>query len=190
MTDAPTIAERYRRATSSSNLKVEEHRKGDPDILIAAGWSDSLDIKLYRLAAEFDQVAQDARKIKSTTDALLTLSHLKSLTGTRVALVRFAIDSAKAWGIKLDEQVIGIISGKVLSAFLDPNCHRCNGTGAIGGYDGKAANICRLCGGSGKSRHKLGENDQERYLAHRLLSVLDAKMHEADAILHKYLRTR
>ena len=61
MTDAVTIGERYRKATNTSNLKVEARRSGDADLLIAAGWADSLGIKLYRLAGEFDQAARDLR---------------------------------------------------------------------------------------------------------------------------------
>ena len=55
--DRPTIAERYQRATQSSNLEVEERRKGDVDHLIAAGWvSESLGTMLYRLVGEFDSI--------------------------------------------------------------------------------------------------------------------------------------
>lgn len=185
-----TIGERYRKATTSSNIRPEARRSGDADLLIAAGWADSLGIKLYRLAGEFDQVARDMHRVKSKTDAIMVLARLKTLTQTRVALVGFAMESAPRWGLKLDQAIIGIVAGKALSAWLDPNCPRCGGTGTVGGYDGKPSNICRRCGGSGKTRHGLGESDAERYLAHRLLSVMDAKMGEADGIMKRYLRSK
>lgn len=190
MTEQVTIAERYRRATHSSNLKVESRRTGDPDLLIAAGWADSLGIKLYRLAGEFDQVLQDMRRASTQTDAIMVLGHLKTLNQARIALVGFAMDAAPRWGVKLDPNIIGVVVGKALSAWLDPNCPKCGGTGTIGGYDGKVANICRRCGGSGKNRHGLGETDAERAFAHKLLSIMDAKMGEADSIMKRYLRSR
>jgi len=188
MNDAVTIGERYRKATTSSNLKIESRRIGDPDILIAAGWADSLGIKLYRLAGEFDQIATDLHRIETQTDAILVMGHLKTLNQARVSLVQFAMDAAPRWGVKLETNVLAIVVGKALSAWLDPNCPRCGGTGAIGGYDGKPANVCRRCGGSGKTKHGLGESDSERYFAHRLLSAMDSKMGEADSVMKRYLR--
>jgi len=188
MNDAVTIGERYRKATTSSNLKIESRRTGDADLLVAAGWADSLGIKLYRLAGEFDQIATDLHRIETQTDAILVMGHLKTLNQARVSLVQFAMDAAPRWGVKLETNVLAIVVGKALSAWLDPNCPRCGGTGAIGGYDGKPANVCRRCGGSGKTKHGLGESDAERYFAHRLLSAMDSKMGEADSVMKRYLR--
>lgn len=185
-----TIGERYRKATVSSNIRPEARRSGDADLLIAAGWADSLGIKLYRLAGEFDQVARDLHRTNNKTDAILVLGRLKTLTQARIALVGFAMDAAPRWGVKLDPNIVGVVVGKALSAWLDPNCPKCGGTGTIGGYDGKVANICRRCGGSGKNRNGLGETDAERAFAHKLLSTMDAKMGEADGIMKRYLRSR
>lgn len=188
MNDAVTIGERYRKATTSSNLRIESRRTGDADLLVAAGWADSLGIKLYRLAGEFDQIATDLHRIETQTDAILVMGHLKTLNQARVSLVQFAMDAAPRWGVRLETNVLAIVVGKALSAWLDPNCPRCGGTGAIGGYDGKPANVCRRCGGSGKTKHGLGESDAERYFAHRLLSAMDSKMGEADSVMKRYLR--
>lgn len=190
MTDTVTIGERYRRATNSSNIRPEARRSGDADLLIAAGWADSLGIKLYRLAGEFDQVARDLHRVNNQTDAIMVLSHLKTLTQARAALVGFALDASPRWGVPLDTNVTAIVVGKALSAWLDPNCPKCSGVGSVGGYDGKTANICRRCGGSGKNRNGLGATDAERYFAQRLLSAMDAKMGEADSIMKRYLRGR
>ena len=187
MNEPVTIGERYRKATVSSNLRVDGVKASDCDILIAAGWSDSLGIKLYRLAGEFDQVAQDLHRVESQIDATMVMSRLKTLTQARVALLAFAIGIFPRWGVA-DQQIIGILVGRVLSAWLDPNCPRCGGTGSIGGYDGKISNICRKCAGSGKTRNGIGENDAERYAAKRLMSAMDAKMGEADDVMKRYLK--
>lgn len=187
MNEPVTIGERYRKATTTSNLRVEARRVGSADILIAAGWADSLGIKLYRLAGEFDQVAQDLHRAQTQTDAIMVMSHLKTLTQARIALLAFAMPMLPRWGVS-DPNIIGILVGRVLSAWLDPNCPRCGGTGTIGGYDGKVANICRRCAGSGKTRHGLGESDAERYAAQRLIMTMDAKMGEADEVMKRYLR--
>ena len=49
-----TIGERYTRSTESSDLSVTD-RRGDADLLIAAGWlDDSLGALLFRLRTEYD----------------------------------------------------------------------------------------------------------------------------------------
>lgn len=189
MTESVTIGERYRKATMSSNIRPEARRIGDADMLIAAGWSDSLGIKLYRLSGEFDQVARDVGRARSQTDAILILGRLKTLTKARAALVRYALESAPRWGVDLDQNIIGLVVGRVLSVWLEQNCQKCGGTGSIGGYDGKVKNVCRRCGGSGRNGQGLGKSDAERYFAKRLLSSMDAKMGEADAIMKRYLRS-
>ena len=187
MNDPVTIGERYRKATVSSNLRVDGVKASDCDILIAAGWSDSLGIKLYRLAGEFDQVVSDLRRVQTQTDAIMVMTHLKTLAQARIALVSYAMSTFPKFGVT-DPNIIAIIVGRVLSAWLDPNCPRCGGTGTIGGYDGKTANICRRCGGSGKTRHGLGKTDAELYAAQRLLMTMDSKMHEADDRMKRYLK--
>lgn len=188
MNETVTIGERYRKATTTSNLKVEARRSGDADLLIAAGWADSLGIKLYRLAGEFDQVAQDLHRAQTQTDAIMVMSHLKTLTQARIALVGFAFEAAPRWGVKLDQNTMAVVVGKALSAWLDPNCPKCGGIGAIGGYNGQAKRLCKRCAGSGKTRHGLGVTDDERYLAHRLLSAMDNLMTQADDVMKRYLR--
>lgn len=183
-----TIGERYRKATVSSNIRPEARRSGDADLLIAAGWADSLGIKLYRLAGEFDQVARDLHRTNNKTDAILVLGRLKTLTQARVALVGFAMDAAPRWGLSISEQEIGLVAGNCLAAFLESVCSKCNGVGLTGGYDGNPTAICNRCRGSGKPTANLGRTDAQRYLAARLLSVMDSLISQADAILLKYLR--
>lgn len=53
--EKPTIDERYVQASNASNLAVKERVTGSADMLIAAGWSNSLVGKaLLRLHSEFD----------------------------------------------------------------------------------------------------------------------------------------
>jgi hypothetical protein len=177
-TEAPTIAERYQCATHSSDLRVT-HRRGPVDLLIAAGWSDSLGVSLYRLQGEYDTAAREIARMSNETDAILAMSKIKSLTSTRVQLVRFATEAAKRWRVNLEPQVIGILAGQCLSAFLERNCQGCHGTGSVGGYDGKPANICRKCGGTGSARPSVGETNDQRFFAQRLLSIMDAVVSEA-----------
>lgn len=55
--DRPTTAERYGNALDSHHLELHPERRGDVDILIAAGWcSETLGTMLYRLRTEFDAV--------------------------------------------------------------------------------------------------------------------------------------
>ena len=55
--DPVTIGERYSSATDSSNLRVTSERRGDADMLIAAGWlGEQLGASLFRLMHEFDAV--------------------------------------------------------------------------------------------------------------------------------------
>lgn len=178
-TEAPTIAERYQCATSSSDLRVIDHRRGDVDMLIAAGWSDPLGASLYRLQGEYDQAARDIMRMGSETDAIMAMGKLKSLTATRVQLVRFATDAAKRWRVSLDPQVIGILAGQCLSAFLERNCQKCHGTGRTGGYDGKSPGLCRTCKGTGKAKDTIGINPDQRFFAQRLLMLMDSGVSEA-----------
>ena len=178
-TEAPTIAERYQCATSSSDLRVIDHRRGDVDLLIAAGWSDSLGVSLYRLQGEYDTAAREIARMSNETDAIMAMSKLKSLTSTRVQLVRFATEAAKRWRVNLEPQVIGILAGQCLSAFLERNCQKCHGTGRVGGYDGRAPGLCRTCKGTGKAKDTIGINPDQRFFAQRLLMLMDAGASEA-----------
>lgn len=172
MNDAPTIAERYQCATVATSLKVETIRNTAPDLLIAAGWSDSLGISLYRLAGEYAQVAQEAKRMETTTDALLVLGKLKSLSRVRADLLGFGQEMAKRWRLGLSEQIVAILVGRCLSAWLEDKCERCNGTGRVGGYDGTVSTICTRCRGSGKAGAELGRGEAEQLFAARLMAEM------------------
>ena len=172
--DKPTTAERYSRAAHTSNLGVSMHRQGDADLLMAAGMVTGIGPKLLRLMQEYDAVAQDIRKTAANdlTGILLILMELRSLASTKEDLYLWALDRANKRNVQLtDKQIAGIVGGCITS-FLSPNCPTCNGTGLIGGYDGRIQNICRRCGGSGKTRDGVGMDDLQRHFATDILNSM------------------
>lgn len=172
--DKPTTAERYSRAAHTSNLGVSMHRQGDADLLMAAGMVTGIGPKLLRLMQEYDAVAQDIRKTAANdlTGILLILMELRSLASTKEDLYLWALDRANKRNVQLtDKQIAGIVGG-CLTSFLSPNCPTCNGTGLIGGYDGRIQNICRRCGGSGKTRDGVGMDDLQRHFATDILNAM------------------
>lgn len=191
MTDnkRPTIAERYRLATHSSNLSVKPRATGDVDLLIAAGWSDSLGTLLYRLAGEYDTVAADVRRTAAddATAIVLILMHLTTLRETKEALGRHAIQMATRERFMERDKVVLAMTGKVLTSWLEPNCPKCSGRGHNGGA-GQAITICRACRGSGKTRELLGNTIGQAQFCQMLLSDMDARMHAVDAELRRLLR--
>lgn len=91
--DRPTTAERYTRATNSSDLSVASRQRGDVDLLIAAGWAgDTLGVLLYRLRSEFD--AEKGALEMARTEARRLRNDASSLA-KRINYVTNAEDAAK-----------------------------------------------------------------------------------------------
>jgi hypothetical protein len=179
--DRPTIGERYSSATESSNLKVSTERRGDVDVIIAAGWcSETLGASLARLRTEFDSVRAGLRGVGggSATDKVLALLELKTLRSTKEALGDLALTQAtRVRFARADAEVLKV-AGRVLDAFLDPNCPRCDGRGFSGGGRHEQSGpqvLCRPCGGTGKRRGQMGRDDEERRFAGGLLSDIEQK---------------
>jgi hypothetical protein len=190
-TDRPGIAERYRRSINSSDLRVRERIQGDADLLMAAGWTSGLGTMLYRLASEYDQVKGDVLKTQPNdkTGALLILMQLKSLAGTKEALGRFAWEMSAKRGYDLSDKDVAVLTGRVLVAWLDPNCHVCSGRGTVGSaYEGKPSSICRACSGSGKARLSIGQTQTERAFVGFLMGEMDRMQTIADGRLRRYLK--
>lgn len=187
--DKPTTAERYSRAAHTSNLGVSMHRQGDADLLMAAGMVTGIGPKLLRLMQEYDAVAQDIRKTAANdlTGILLILMELRSLASTKEDLYLWALDRANKRNVQLtDKQIAGIVGGCITS-FLSPNCPTCNGTGLIGGYDGRIQNICRRCGGSGKTKDGVGMDDLQRHFATEILNAMAQAYHFAEVQMRSKL---
>lgn len=193
--DRPTIGERYAIA-ADGNAGVNE------DLLIAAGkCRETLGTMLLRLRGEFDNVkaSVDGTGNTTLTDRLLVMAQLKTLREAKEAVGYLAAQRAvverfnlpgpmpkelvgvKAWreDAELKNRSIRALAGRVLVAFLDPNCHACNGVGKHGGY-GALQSLCRACGGSTKTRAGIGRNPDERHFAEHLLSLIERSVSRAE----------
>jgi hypothetical protein len=199
MTDEPaTIGERYSRAISSGHLEMRD-RRGDIDVVIAAGLSgDSLASNLFRLAVEYDAVRGDHRAAEdrlkasedhaaqkcgaeaeritqSAKDAALTahvlsLSQLRSLWNTKQLFGEFARQEATRHHFMRSDKDVSAIAGRVLDAWMRPLCGSCNGRGFSGGsHRGEMQTVCRACRGSGQRRDGIGQTEGERRFVGRLL---------------------
>lgn len=194
--DAPTIGERYSRASESSDLRVQAESRCDADYLIAAGWAgDSIGTMLYRLRSEFDQVHACVRPGQALNKAerLLVLSRLKSLPAAKQAIGSMAvIQATKRRFMRPDADALKV-AGRVIDVFLDPNCAHCDGRGFTGGgrhEDSGPQALCRPCSGSGKRRNTIGRDDDERAFGAFLLSELERMTSEVEVSMSKFLRQR
>lgn len=187
--DKPSIAERYSRAIESSDLRVRETR-GDVDMLIAAGWSESLGTLLYRLLVEFDAVRASVRRGPlNQTERLLILGQLKTLREAREALGQFAIQQATRRRFMQPDAVVLKLVGKVLDVLLDPLCHHCDGRGFTGGsHRGEKRTLCQPCGGSGHRRYRIGRSEAEHQFTAGLLLDMEAKLAEVDRGMRQLMR--
>ncbi|MDZ7863012.1 hypothetical protein [Acidovorax sp.] len=166
-----TVEEAYTRAgTSSSNLKVDPDRRGDADVLIAAGWSPGmLGGALMRLRGEWDSVAaprftQDSvahqRRSHPDADVVQLLSRLRSLAQVLEAVERWAAAKGLA-----DARTLARTS---VCYWLDPTCRACLGRGsALVPGTPMLGRLCKACGGSRKASEPMGQDGR------RLLNMLD-----------------
>lgn len=188
MNDTITIGERYSSATDSSNLRVSADSRGDADLLIAAGWADSLGSLLMRLHAEFDMVRAGIRAHPlNLTERLLVLQQLKSLPAARQELGRYATVAATKRRFMVPDAEVAKLVGRVLDVFLDPVCHKCEGTGRVGEFGG-VRSVCSSCGGTGHRRQCLGIKPAEREFAGFLLASMDAMVDVATGDMRSKLR--
>lgn len=176
MTDQHThhhrsVEEAYTRAgTSSSNLKVDPDRRGDADVLVAAGWSPGmLGGALMRLRGEWDSAAaprftQDStahqRRSHPDADAVQLLGRLRSLALVLEAVERWATAKGLA-----DARTLARTS---VCYWLDPTCRACLGRGsALVPGTPMLGRVCKACGGSRKAREPMGQDGR------RMLNMLD-----------------
>jgi len=139
-----TVEEQYSQACTSSNLRVETHKRSAADVLIASGMSNSrLGGALMRLRAEYGS-GSVPRRNASATDHRLMMSRLKTLPAVLAAVSA----QAHGWGIDRPEAV----ALAVVSHFLDDLCRHCEGRGKEKIKDTPAlSNInCKHCKGAGR----------------------------------------
>jgi hypothetical protein len=192
--DRPTTGERYSSAMESSNLKADADRRGDVDLMIAAGWvPDTLGAMLYRLAVEFDSVRGNLRmgKTLAAIDRFEIVGRLKSLCAVRDELGRLAcVRATKVRFMHPDAEVL-LLVGRVLDVFLDPICTPCSGRGFTGGGRHEESGpqiICRGCRGTGHRRDNLGRQQDEKDFAADLLADMQARMEGVERMMQRYLR--
>ena len=167
--ERPNLEEAYTRAMHASDLKVREERRGDVDLIIAAGWSDyRIGGALLRLHTEFDGTAKprlvtkeallgpgrhdkEARKVASRaarghnrTEMSLLLMKLRALGDVRMQmtlrLIKWRVEDAEAKGLE------------ILLWWLAQACEDCGGTKfqAVAGTGRLSSKACETCRGSGR----------------------------------------
>lgn len=134
-----------------------------------------------------EAIGKEARR-EVTTGRLMVLIHLKTLESTKQQLGAFALNLSKTYPFQLTKRDLMALTGRVLDAFLDPNCPHCQGRGFNGGrYRGDKQVICRPCKGAGHRHDDVGKTADERHLAGRLLSEMCRKMTEAEKSIRRSL---
>lgn len=179
----PTIGERYSAATESSNLKLRSERRGDVDLIIAAGLSAGLGIRLWRLVDEFEKLDITIKVTVPTDDprvrrALVYLD-LPGLYEAKFEVFDHALILAARRGFCIPDGDIRILVGRCIESFLDNVCHGCKGTKVTGLY-GTRQLQCRTCNGSGLSSSSIGNSDAERAFSRDLLDEMDKLLRDAE----------
>lgn len=149
MSDVRTVDEAYSSAGNADDLTVKADRRGDADVLIAAGLTPGLlGSALLRLHSEWDGAAKP-RKL-TETDARLLYGALKTLPKV--------IDAVGQWAAKRGYSEPYELAGGVVAYWLDDGCNACQGRGfdVIPGTPTLGA-ACKRCGGSGKRRPPEGD---------------------------------
>ena len=124
----------YAKAVNAKTLKLETHKTGDADTLIAAGLSRSvLGFAIMRLQTEWDCVRRayiEGKATKLETGSLNAYRRVEALV----------YGYAEVKSMKNPRKVVDM----ALSHYLDRLCHDCNGVGKVDKH------VCRTCGGTGK----------------------------------------
>lgn len=142
--DRAGIEEQYSQACTSSNLRVEVHKRSAADVLIASGMSNSrLGGALMRLRAEYSSDSVP-RRSASATDHRLMMGRLKTLPAVLGAVTA----QAHGWGIDRPEAV----ALAVVSHWLDNICRHCEGRGKekIKDTPTLSGKNCKHCRGTGR----------------------------------------
>jgi hypothetical protein len=191
-TERPNIEERYTSATDSSNLRLDDNKGGDADLLIAAGWSPSrLGAALMRLHSEWDGAEKPQRPTAQAIEALASTypSNLPLLK--RLAMAK---DEAGQWYGAEIRRLVGKLkclpavrqqvavkatlwkvamptefAGSVLLYWLDQTCQTCDGRKWQGlpGAPGLSNKVCTACSGAGIARPPGGDDGR------RMLNYID-----------------
>lgn len=137
-------------------------------------------LKDYDAAAVLKTRAAEMRA--RTTNEVLSarafiLMGLKTLHDAKQRFGAFTIGLAAHSKRNIKTVIATTLAGQVLDVWLDPTCHKCDGTGHTGNvYAGEVRKQCDTCGGSGHRRDIVGRNPQERLFASDLLAELQRRV--------------
>ena len=163
----PGVEEQYLKASTTSNLRVKADKRGDADILIAAGWScKGFGGALLRLAGEWDAAAKKPRGM-SDTDLILLRGRLKSLTSA----LQYLTDAMHRLGMPSPE----VRAGAIVGYWLHQACHTCHGLKfeTIQNTPVLSANRCKACHGTGLGWAPYGQDGR------RMLNLMDDSVSRA-----------
>lgn len=190
-TEARTVEEAYTSATNSSDLRVEADRRGDADVLIAAGWSMSrIGAALLRLHSEYDSAAHSrhatpaqfggdkkAAHAHNFHETALMLGRLKAMPSVREQLTVQAL----VWGVADAQDV----AAKLVQWWLSQVCSECHGTKyeAVTGTGRLSAKVCKACRGTGLAPIPCGDAGR------RLANWMDQCLHATRTTMGRRLRS-
>lgn len=144
-----TVEELYESASNSKDLSLTSDKRTDADVLIAAGWSDSLiGMALLRLHSEWEG-AEKPRKPQTKEEGIWYENELAMLRMKLKTLPQVMPHLlARAEKRRFPKEAIG----PVLAWWLDQSCRSCDGHGKtkIPGTPALSAHNCQACNGSGK----------------------------------------
>jgi hypothetical protein len=173
-----SAAERYLRASSSTNLKMETEPK-DVDLVIAAGLANHLGHLLLRCQKEFDATRRELAMAESATSRALVMMGLRSVTPAYLGLQRHASSRAMRRNMPLETDEIADVAGNALDVWLDQRCDTCSGTKETGIYGGPRA-ICVRCRGTGIRRRVFpSKTSAQLVLGEWLISEAERMVSEA-----------
>ena len=136
-----------------------------------------------------------AEAIRQRTEAevltarCLILIHLKTLDRAKQAVAVHALKIAKKHRFAERPEVIAKLVGRVIDVWLDPTCHKCDGTGWVSsGYQGEATKACDACSGTGHRRERMGNSDASRWFSFILLGDIQREMAAAAGAMGRLLR--
>lgn len=169
-----------RSAESATRLAGEATEVGKRDALAAsAEESVNLAVALRRRTEE-----------EILTARCLVLTRLKTLHEAKTRIGAYALVLATKSRFIVPNDVVLRLAGRVIDVWLDPVCHKCDGSGHVEAYEGGAATKqCSACGGTGNRREQVGGNERARWFAFLLLGDIQREMSLAAAAIGRKLRS-
>jgi hypothetical protein len=177
MSDKPTIAEQYIRASNSGHLVVDPDKKTDADLLLAAGYASSgnrrsmLALRFYRLKAN---------------DDISAIPELSSIAGHWLLRRSMRSGRKKLKGIEARD-----LATRAMIWWMKPVCKPCHGHGHPLMPNSPVINYghdCPVCHGTGQYPiHRVvppGTSDEARWL----IDQLDSMCHLIFTDMAKLLR--